>query len=76
MALDMAGVAASSGSACQTGSVTPSHVLSALGVPHDLASAAVRMSLGALSTDACVERVAQLFPALIGKARRLAGAAT
>ena len=76
MALDMAGVAASSGSACQTGSVTPSHVLSALGVPHDLASAAVRMSLGALSTDACVERVAQLFPALIGKARRLAGAAS
>ena len=76
MALDMAGVAASSGSACQTGSVTPSHVLSALGVPYDLASAAVRMSLGALSTDACVERVAQLFPALIGKARRLAGAAS
>ena len=76
MALDMAGVAASSGSACQSGSVTPSHVLAALGVRHDLASAAVRMSLGALTTDACVDRVAQLFPALIGKARRLAGAAT
>ena len=76
MALDMAGVAASSGSACQSGSVTPSHVLSAMGVRHELASAAVRMSLGALTTDACVERVAQLFPALIGKARRLAGAAT
>jgi cysteine desulfurase len=74
MALDMAGVAASSGSACQSGSVTPSHVLSALGVRHDLASAAVRMSLGSLTTDACVDRVAQLFPALIGKARRLAGA--
>jgi cysteine desulfurase len=74
MALDLAGVAASSGSACQSGSVTPSHVLAALGVRHDLASAAVRMSLGALTTEDCVERVAHLFPALIHKARRLAGA--
>ncbi|HVE78409.1 MAG TPA: cysteine desulfurase family protein [Gemmatimonadaceae bacterium] len=73
MALDLAGVAASSGSACQSGSVTPSHVLSALGVRPDLAAAAVRMSLGALTTDDCVERVATLFPALIQKARRLAG---
>jgi cysteine desulfurase len=75
MALDLAGVACSSGSACQTGSVTPSHVLSAMGVRPELAAAAVRMSLGALTTDECVERVAQLFPALIEKARRLAGMA-
>jgi cysteine desulfurase len=75
MALDLAGVACSSGSACQTGSVTPSHVLSAMGVRPDLAAAAVRMSLGALTTEECVARVAQLFPALIEKARRLAGAA-
>jgi cysteine desulfurase len=74
MALDLAGVACSSGSACQSGSVTPSHVLAALGVPRELASAAVRMSLGALTTDECVTRVAELFPALITKARRLAGA--
>jgi cysteine desulfurase len=74
MALDLAGVACSSGSACQSGSVTPSHVLAALGVPRELASAAVRMSLGALTTDECVTRVAELFPALIAKARRLAGA--
>jgi len=74
LALDLAGVAASSGSACQTGSVTPSHVLTAIGVPPELASAAVRMSLGALTTDECVRRVSELFPALIGKARRLAGA--
>src|SRR5919202_2021975 len=70
MALDLAGVACSSGSACQTGSVTPSHVLSAMGVRPELAAAAVRMSLGALTTDECVDRVAQLFPALIEKARR------
>ena len=75
MALDLAGVAASSGSACQSGSVTPSHVLAALGVQPALAGAAIRMSLGALTTDACIERVSQLFPALIQKARRLAGVA-
>ena len=75
MALDLAGVAASSGSACQSGAVTPSHVLSAIGVAPDLASAAIRLSLGALTTDACIARVAQLFPALIDKARRLSGTA-
>jgi cysteine desulfurase len=74
MALDLAGVACSSGSACQSGSVTPSHVLQALGVPRELASAAVRMSLGSMTTDECVTRVSELFPALITKARRLAGA--
>jgi cysteine desulfurase len=75
MALDLAGVAASSGSACQSGAITPSHVLSAMGVGPDLASAAIRLSLGALTTDACVSRVSQLFPALIEKARRLSGTA-
>ena len=74
MALDLAGVACSSGSACQSGSVTPSHVLQALGVPRELASAAVRMSLGSMTTEECVTRVSELFPALITKARRLAGA--
>jgi cysteine desulfurase len=76
MALDMSGVACSSGSACQSGTVDPSHVLEALGVPRELAIAAVRMSLGSLTTDACIERVVQLFPALISKARRLAGVAS
>ena len=73
MALDLAGVACSSGSACQSGNVNPSHVLMAMGVPRDLASAAIRMSLGALTTDESITRVAELFPALITKARRLAG---
>src|SRR3954454_54536 len=75
MALDLAGVAASSGSACQSGSVTPSHVLRAMGVRPELAVAAVRMSLGSLTTQDCVTRVVELFPALIAKARRLSGAA-
>ncbi len=74
MALDMQGVACSAGSACQSGNVSPSHVLAAIGVRRDLASAAIRMSFGSMSVDGDVERVAQLFPALIAKARRLAGA--
>lgn len=75
MALDLQGVAASSGSACQSGSITPSHVLSAMGVKPDLANAAIRMSLGVLNTPEDVSRVAELFPALVAKARGLAGVA-
>ncbi|MGH7665381.1 MAG: cysteine desulfurase family protein [Gemmatimonadaceae bacterium] len=73
MALDLAGVACSSGSACQTGSVAPSHVLAALGVRNEIAGAAIRMSFGSMNTPDCVERVSELFPALIAKARRLTG---
>ncbi len=75
MALDLAGIAASGGSACQSGSVSPSHVLSAMGVSRGLAGAAVRLSVGMLSTDADIARVSDVFPALVEKARRLAGAA-
>ncbi|MGQ0647311.1 MAG: cysteine desulfurase family protein [Gemmatimonadaceae bacterium] len=75
MALDLQGVACSAGSACQSGTITPSHVLTAMGVSAGLATAAVRMSLGVTTTDDEVRRVAELFPALIHKARRLSGAA-
>jgi cysteine desulfurase len=74
MALDLRGIAASGGSACQSGSISPSHVLAALGVRADLASAAVRMSLGSLTTDQCIDRVIEVFPALVAKARHLAAA--
>jgi len=69
MALDLRGIACSAGSACQSGSVSPSHVLSAMGVSAELASAAIRMSLGSLTTDASIDRVAEVFPALVAKAR-------
>jgi cysteine desulfurase len=75
MALDLQGVACSAGSACQSGSITPSHVLSAIGVPRSLAVSAIRMSLGSLTTGDDVQRVSELFPALIEKARRLSGMA-
>ena len=74
MALDLRGIAASGGSACQSGSIEPSHVLTALGVSPDLAGAAVRMSLGELTTDECVIRVIEVFPALVDKARQLSTA--
>ena len=76
MALDLQGVACSAGSACQSGSIDPSHVLTACRVPHELAVGSVRLSLGSLSTEAHVARVAELFPALITKARRLSGLMT
>ncbi len=73
MALDLQGVAVSSGSACQSGSVTPSHVLSAMGLPTELGSAAVRMSVGKLTTDEHVDRVAAIFPEVVRSARAMAG---
>jgi len=74
MALDLRGIAASGGSACQSGNASPSHVLSAMGVAPDLAASAVRMSLGCMTTAEQIERVGALFPTLVEKAR--AGAAT
>jgi cysteine desulfurase len=71
MALDLRGIAASGGSACQSGSISPSHVLNAIGLRPDLASAAIRMSLGSLTTDACIDRVIEIFPSLVAKARQL-----
>jgi cysteine desulfurase len=72
MALDLRGVACSAGSACQSGSVEPSHVLAALGMSSDLENAAIRMSLGCLTTPDCVERAADIFAKLATKARRAA----
>lgn len=74
MALDLRGIAASGGSACQSGSVSPSHVLLAMGVSDDLASAAIRMSLGSMTTEECIDRVSEVFPALVEKARQFAAA--
>ena len=74
MGLDLKGIAASGGSACQSGSVTPSHVLLAIGVRPELASAAVRMSLGSLTGEECIDRVASVFGDLVRKARQLSAA--
>jgi cysteine desulfurase len=67
--LDLEGVCASSGSACTAGSVEPSHVLRAMGVPDSRAKALVRFSLGRESTEDEVTRVERLLPALIARCR-------
>ena len=73
MHLDLAGIAVSGGSACSTGAIEPSHVLTALGVPRDLALGALRFSFGHTTADADVDRAAEVFPAVVEKVRKLAG---
>jgi cysteine desulfurase len=73
MHLDLAGVAASSGSACSTGAIEPSHVLVAMGVPRDLALGTIRFSLGRESTEADIERAVEVVPTVAAKVRKLAG---
>ena len=71
MHLDLAGIAASGGSACSTGSVEPSHVLMAMGLPRSLAIASVRFSLGHETTEAEVDRAIGIFPGVVDKVRQL-----
>jgi cysteine desulfurase len=73
MHLDLAGVAASSGSACSTGAVEPSHVLVAMGLTRELALGTIRFSLGRESTQADTDRVVEVLPAVVAKVRKLAG---
>ncbi len=69
LALDMAGVAASSGSACASGSVESSHVLEAIGLPEDLAENTVRFSLGYSTTQEEIDHVLEILPQLISRIR-------
>ncbi|HAB17710.1 MAG TPA: cysteine desulfurase family protein [Verrucomicrobiota bacterium] len=64
-ALDLEGVCASSGSACSAGSIEPSHVLKAIGVPAVEANALVRFSLGRENTEDEVRRVIELLPEVV-----------
>jgi cysteine desulfurase len=73
MALDLKGIAASGGSACQSGAVGTSHVLEAMGVAPELIASALRFSLGAMTQASDVERVAEVLPGVVGKARAAAG---
>jgi len=75
LALDMADVAASSGSACTTGALEPSHVLTAMGIDSDLAHASLRLTLGIANTDAQIDRVLAVLPEIVARLRSLAGSA-
>ena len=71
MHLDLAGIACSSGSACSTGTVEPSHVLTAMSVPRELGVSALRFSLGKDSTIDDVEAVTGVLPRIVEKVRSL-----
>ena len=71
MHLDLAGIACSSGSACSTGAVEPSHVLTAMGVPRELGVAALRFSFGKDNTVEDVEAVVAALPKIVEKVRAL-----
>ena len=69
--LDLAGIAVSSGSACSSGTLEPSHVLKAMGLPHARTLGSIRFSLGSGNTDADIDRVLEALPALVEKLRSL-----
>jgi len=70
LGLDMRGICASSGSACSSGKVAPSHVLSAMGVPDEQATGALRFSLGHMTRPADVDAVIEILPPLVARLRR------
>lgn len=71
LSLDFEGVCASSGSACTSGSLDPSHVLLAIGLPHELAHGSLRLTLGDGSTDEDVEYVLEVVPPIIERLRNM-----
>jgi cysteine desulfurase len=71
LGLDLEGIYVSSASACSSGSVEPSHVLSAMGRDFDLARASVRMSLGRSNGPSDVERVLEVLPPIVQRIRSM-----
>ncbi len=69
--LDGAGIAASSGSACTSGSLDPSHVLLALGLPHELAHGSLRLTMGKDNTDEDVDYVLETLTPIIANLRSI-----
>lgn len=69
--LDMAGICASSGSACTSGSLDPSHVLLAIGLPHEIAHGSLRMTLGEENTKEEMDYVVDQLKEIVGKLRSM-----
>ena len=69
--LDLAGIAGSSGSACTSGSLDPSHVLLAIGLPHEIAHGSLRLSLGTETTDEEVDYVLEKLPEIVSILRAM-----
>ena len=71
IALDLKGLACSTGAACSSGAVEPSHVLTAIGLPAEEARASLRFSLGRHTTQADLDFALQIIPAVVGQLRQL-----
>ena len=71
MLLNMYGIAASSGSACASGSLDPSHVLLAIGLPHEIAHGSVRLSLSEDTTDEEIDYVLDKLPPIVQRLREM-----
>lgn len=71
MHLDAKGIAASTGSACSSKSLEPSHVLTAIGLKHEQAHGSLRLTLGKYNTDADVKYVSKVLPEVVEKLRRI-----
>jgi cysteine desulfurase len=71
LSLDLAGVAASSGSACTSGSLEPSHVLSAIGLDHHSAYGSVRFSLGRGNSEEDINYVLKVLPPIVERLRQI-----
>jgi cysteine desulfurase len=71
IALDLEGIAVSTGSACSSGTLEPSHVLKAMGLGPSRAQSSLRFSLGAVNTHEDVDRVLEVLPGAVEKLRRL-----
>ncbi|MGI6584431.1 MAG: cysteine desulfurase NifS [Lutisporaceae bacterium] len=69
--LDMKGIAGSSGSACTSGSLDPSHVLLAIGLPHEIAHGSLRLSLGTENTEEDIDYVLEVLPEIVEKLRQM-----
>jgi len=69
--LDMKGICASSGSACTSGSLDPSHVLLAIGLPHEIAHGSLRLTLGRDNSQQDVDYVLEVLPKIVNKLREM-----
>jgi cysteine desulfurase len=69
--LDMEGICVSSGSACTTGSLEPSHVLLALGIPQESAHGSLRVTLGRSTTDEHIDHFIRVFPPIVARLREM-----
>lgn len=67
--LDMNGIAGSSGSACTSGSLDPSHVLLAIGIPHEKAHGSIRFTLGSQNTEEEIDKVIEVMPGIVQRMR-------